>query len=333
MDEFILNACSLAGRELGLQRKVEAEDDEIETTDEQQESTIFRPDTFDEYIGQENAKKILKQYIKAIKDRGKTFPHVLIHGKAGMGKTTLVRIIANMLDVGINELITSSIVEFSDLIKEIRETKEGILFLDEIHALERDLAEKIYTIMEEFKYKNKYIKPFTLVGATTELGELLKNRRPFYDRFKIIIELEDYNITDIMGITKQYKKMLFESEDIKSSVYKEIAMNSRGTPRTSLRLLEASVYYNGNIKEVLKNCNIIKDGFTSKDLKILKYIASNTAGVGLQGLASYLETSIENYLYLVEPYLLTSHAIMRTPRGRKITDAGINLIKDLSGCL
>jgi len=288
----------------------------------------FRPSTFDEYIGQRKAKRILKNYIKAVKEKNKIMPHILLYGKAGMGKTTLAKIIANELEVNIVEVITSEILDIETFFKYLEEVDGGILFLDEIHAITRDNAEKLYSIMEDFNYNGQYIKPFTLIGATTEVGEIIRNRKPFYDRFKIIIELEDYTEEDLIQIAKQYQERVF-NEDLEEDIYKTLAKNCRGTPRTLIRLLEATNYFDKNVKEVLESFGIIKDGFTYKDLKILKYIAQNEKGIGLQGLISYLDTSRYNYLYEIEPYLLKNNCIVRTPRGRKITERGLEIIKML----
>jgi len=288
----------------------------------------FRPETFEEYIGQRKAKKILQNYIKAVKEKNKIMPHILLYGKAGMGKTTLARIIANELQVNMVEVITSDIVDMYQFFEYLNQVEGGILFLDEIHAITRDNAEKLYSLMEDFMYNGEYIQPFTLIGATTEVGEIIRTRRPFYDRFKIIIELEDYTKEDLIEIAKQYQERVFQ-EELNEHLYEIIANNCRNTPRTLIRLLEATNYFDKNIDEVLESFGIIKDGFTYKDLKILKYIAQNEKGVGLQGLVSYLDTSRDNYLYEIEPFLLKNDCITRTPRGRKITQKGLEIIKML----
>ena len=289
---------------------------------------VFRPTTFADYIGQEKAKNILKAYIKGTKEREKIMPHVLIHGKAGCGKTTLAKIIAAELGVMIKESITSGF-DLSTLSDTLREVENSILFLDEIHGLPREGAEQLYSAMEDFQVDGYNIGEFTLIGATTELGEIIKDRRPFYDRFKIIIELEDYEPKDLATIAKQYKEKTFPDDVMTDEVLAKIGRNSRGTPRTAIRLTEATIYLGGDLDQVLDNYSIIKDGFTLKDLKVLEYVGQNENGVGLQGLASYLQTSTENYTYEIEPYLLQQGLILRTPRGRKITDNGLKKIKEL----
>ena len=184
--------------------------------------------------------------------------------------------------------------------------------------------------MEDFCYDGSPVQPFTLIGATTEIGEIIKDRKPFMDRFKIIIELEDYTILELAKLTQQFRKMSFPMDDnIPIEFYTTIAANCRLTPRTAIRLLEALIYLDNNIDVVLNNYDIIENGYTQKDLKILKYIAINEKGIGLQGLVSYLETSDDNYLKFIEPYLLKNELVLRTARGRKITDKGKALVKKL----
>ncbi len=290
---------------------------------------IFRPTNFEEYIGQIKAKEILKHYIDFSKERGKIFPHTLLVASAGYGKTTLARIIAKELEVKFKEIITSEVEDFREILDILRKLEGGILFLDEIHSLERNTAEKFYTIMEDFTHENKNIEPFTLMGATTELGELIETRKPFIDRFLLSLTLEDYNNQDLVKIGKQYNEKMYGNDILENKTIEIIAENSRGTPRTVIRLLEACIRFDGRIREVLKNFGIVKKGFTNNDIKVLKYILSNEKGVGLQGISAYLGISTSNYLYSIEPYLLRNNMILRSPRGRKITGAGINFIKTI----
>ena len=292
-------------------------------------SSIFRPTKFSDYIGQKEAKLILQNFISGTRQRGLIFPHTLIHGSAGCGKTTLVNIISHVLKVPVIETITSDISDFATLKQSIDKAQGGILFLDEIHSIERNNAEKLYTIMEDFTYNGLAVPQFTLIGATTELGEIIENRRPFYDRFKIIVGLKDYTLTDLATIIKQYQEKMFAKERLDSHIYLHIAKNCRGTPRTAIRLLEATIYFNGDIAAVLQSFDIIENGYTNTDLKLLKYLASNDHTMGMQSISTYLDTSSANYLFSIEPYLLKTGMLIRTPRGRKISNDGIQLIERL----
>jgi Holliday junction DNA helicase RuvB len=291
-------------------------------------TNLYRPVNFEEYIGQEKAKSQIKSYIAGIKSRNLIFPHTLIYGKAGCGKTTLARIIAKELGVTFGELITANVVDIEVIKWKLIQINKGILFMDEIHSLPRKFAERLYSIMEDFKDNGKDIEHFTLIGATTELGEMVANRKPFVDRFEIKIELMDYTTEELMTIIKQYKEKMFSKDNITPEVYNIIANNSRFTPRTSIRLLKDCIY-SGDIKTTLINNNIIKDGYTNKDLKVLKYLAQNEKGVGINSIATFLDTSIKNYQYEIESYLVKNELIVKATRGRKITNKGLEIIKEL----
>jgi len=293
------------------------------------DKNTFRPNVFDGYIGQKRAKSILKTYIKEVKIRGTPLPHLLISGKAGYGKTTLARLVANELKVDFKELLGPTVEDFYYLMEYIENLKGGMLFIDEIHAIPRNKVEGIYSVMEDFAFEGEKIEPFTLIGATTELGEIIKNRKPFYDRFKIIIELEDYTLYNLASIVSQYKNNKFPKDKLTEKDYKLIAKNCKGTPRKAIRLLEASIYFK-NVNKVLKNFGIIKNGYTKTDLEVLKYLKLNKSGVGVDSICGYLETSRDNYLFEIEMWLLKTKALIRTPKGRKLTEHGEKLIKMLS---
>jgi holliday junction DNA helicase RuvB len=292
----------------------------------EQAQPLFKPTSFDEYIGQNKAKNILSNYLIGIKAYNKIFPHTLIYGSAGMGKTTLAEIIARELAVRYYYTVASNINKETDLEAIIKMVEGGIFMIDEIHGLDRNTAEKLYPLMETFSN----VSPFTLIGATTEIGEIIKNRKPFYDRFKIIIELDIYTVEDLVKIASQYKWRMFPQTLFKNETYRILAENSRNTPRTLIRLLEATVYFNGDIYKVLDSFSIVKNSITIKDLKTLSYIASNEKGVGLGSIANYLDTSAENYSYNIEPFLLQNQFISRTARGRCITEKGLKLLRELT---
>lgn len=311
---------------------VEREDNQLNTEDKEKEVFTkierFVPQNFEQYIGQSKAKDILISYLQATKTRNETFPHVLIHGSSGCGKTTIAKIIANELKINFIEVITSEIKTFIDIKYRIKEAKGGIVFLDEIHSLNRDICETIYTMMEYFTYEGEAIRPFTLIGATTELGEVLKDRKPFVTRFELVLELEDYTISDIIKIVKQYREEMFNNDYIKDENLELIAKNCRGIPRIANQLLKSTIFL-GSINRVLCNLGIIKDGYTIKDLKVLEYL-KNGDKIGLDAISTYLNTSTENYRFIIEPYLIRSNLITRTPRGRKITPNGSKFLEELN---
>jgi integrase/recombinase XerD len=162
---------------------------------------------------------------------------------------------------------------------------------------------------------------------------MLKSRRPFCDRFKILLELENYTDAELASIGQQYLAKMYPNDSVNANVVVEMAGCARNTPRLLIRLLEAVVFSGGNHAAVLNNYNIIKAGYTTKDLKALKYIEQNDKGCGVNSIASYLGTSVNNFSYDIEPYLIQNNLIVRTPRGRKITDDGKNILKQFQAYL
>jgi Holliday junction DNA helicase RuvB len=285
-----------------------------------------KPQSFKEYVGQEAVKELLQTYIKGIQEKEKIFPHTLIYGGAGMGKTSLAMIIAKELNVPFVEILGET--EPEQILSIMSDLNGGVLFIDEIHQLETKTAEKLYQAMEDFKIDGNPISQFTLIGATTEMGSLLKRVKPFYDRFKIILELEPYKLTDLSKMLKMYQVRNGDNSVYASTTLKAIVKNSRGTPRTSIRLYEALTFLK-DLNKVFKSFKIIGDGYTERDLKILKFLKEMNTVVGMQTLASYLDISTQNYLFEIEPYLLQNEVILRTPRGRMISDKGKKLITKL----
>lgn len=297
--------------------------------DDKGKDRVWRPSEFSEYIGQEKLKKILEGYIGGTKKRGKVFPHMLIDGPAGTGKTTIAYLTAKQLGVPFVECVATSLNSGKDLGDIISEANGGIVFIDEIHMLNEELANTILPILEDFQVRGQPIKPFTLFACTTEKGRLLKKFKPLVDRMKIQKTLEPYTIEDMIRLASQYTQKTFANEKIDANIYNTIAENCRLTPRIAIRYLESYVYMETNIEEVLQSYDIVKDGFTIHDIKVLELLNSHEKGVGLQAIAGYLGTSEENYLYSIEHYLLYNGFIVRLPRGRIISEKGKKFYKDI----
>ena len=317
----------------------------IITTEEAEEDIqiegTLRPQHLSEYIGQERAKSNLKIYIEAAKSRGEALDHVLFYGPPGLGKTTLAGIIAN--EMGTHMKVTSgpAIEKPGEMAAILNNLQEGdVLFVDEIHRLNRQVEEVLYPAMEDYAIDIMLGKDstarsirldlpkFTLVGATTRAGLLTA---PLRDRFGIVQKMDFYTPEELQTIVLRTAGVLNVEID-KTGAY-EIARRSRGTPRLANRLLKrvrdfAQVKYNGVItKEVadfaLDILDVDKLGLDNNDRAILHMIIDKFSGgpVGLETLAAALGEDAGTLEDVYEPYLLMNGLLNRTPRGRMATEA------------
>lgn len=315
-----------------ISTQMQNEDIKIEKT--------LRPMTLDEYIGQEKAKANLKVYIEAAKQRGESLDHVLFYGPPGLGKTTLAGIIAN--EMGVHMKVTSgpAIGKPGEMAAILSNLAEGdILFVDEIHRLNRQVEEVLYPAMEDYvidimvgkgataRSIRLDLPHFTLVGATTRAGLL---SAPLRDRFGVVHHLEFYNVEELKTIIVHSAKKLEVKIDEEGAI--ELARRSRGTPRLANRLLKrvrdfAQVQYNGEItKEVasfaLDLLEVDKMGLDQNDRNILLTIIEKFQGgpVGLDTLAAAIGEDAGTIEDVYEPYLVKNGFINRTPKGRVATE-------------
>ena len=205
-------------------------------------NTRFIPNAWGEYIGQENAKKNIQEFIRGSKEINAVFPHFILDGNAGFGKTTLIHLLKKYLDAEMIEHIASELTNIEQLIPILNKinssaSKNIILFIDEVHNLNPQLIEILYPILQIGKIDNKLIKPFTFVGATTEKGQLIGKWKPFVDRMELQITLQNYNLEEIKRIIKQYKDKIFPNIKITDDIYTILAKNSRLTPRKAERMV------------------------------------------------------------------------------------------------
>ena len=299
----------------------------------------LRPQSLSEYIGQEKTKKTLKIYIEAARQRGDALDHVLFYGPPGLGKTTLAGIIAN--EMGVHMKVTSgpAIEKPGEMAAILNNLQEGdVLFVDEIHRLNRQVEEVLYPAMEDYAIDIMIGKgasarsirldlpKFTLVGATTRAGLLTA---PLRDRFGVMHHLEFYTVLELTTIILRSAQVL--EVEIEPKGAQEIAKRSRGTPRLANRLLKrvrdfAQVKYDGKItlevaQFALDLLEVDQYGLDQVDRRILKTLIINFQGgpVGLETLAASVGEDPGTVEDVYEPYLMQLGFLTRTPRGRCVT--------------
>ncbi|MBQ3848336.1 MAG: Holliday junction branch migration DNA helicase RuvB [Clostridia bacterium] len=316
------------------------------TADDREEASL-RPRHFDEYIGQDKVKENLSVFIQAAKQRNESLDHVLLYGPPGLGKTTLAAIIA--AELGVNFRITSgpAIEKAADLAGLLTSLEEfDVLFIDEIHRMNRAVEEILYPAMEDFGFDiimgkgpgarsiRLDLKRFTLIGATTRAGLL---SAPLRDRFGIINRLEMYSVDELSRIIGRAAGILHTKIDEEGK--HEIALRSRGTPRIANRLLKrvrdfaqitADSVITGEIaKYALDAMEVDSLGLDNVDRTLLNTIIYKFSGgpVGLETLSSATGEDPVTIEEVYEPYLIQLGFINKTPRGRMITELGLSHMK------
>ena len=295
----------------------------------------LRPLSLEDYIGQEKVKRNLKVYIEAAKERGDSLDHVLFYGPPGLGKTTLAGIIANEMGTHLKVTSGPAIEKPGEMAAILNNLQEGdVLFVDEIHRLNRQVEEVLYPAMEDYEIDimigkgatarsiRLELPKFTLVGATTRAGLL---SAPLRDRFGVVSHLEFYSVKELETIIIRSASVL--NVDIDTKGAHELARRSRGTPRLANRLLKrvrdfAQVKYDGRITgEVadyaLNLLDVDKDGLDRNDRLILQTIIGKFGGgpVGIETLAASIGEDSGTLEDVYEPYLIQNGFINRTPRG------------------
>ena len=304
------------------------------------EENQLRPQSFDEYIGQSHLKKNLKVFVGAAKLRNETLDHVLLYGPKKKKKTTMSMIIANEMGTHLKATTGPSIEKTGDLVAILTSLEPGdVLFIDEIHRLNKVVEEILYPAMEDFyvdvvigkEASTRSIRidlpPFTLVGATTRAGDL---SAPLRDRFGIVSKLEYYNVEELTSIINRTSQVYHIEMDDEAKI--ELAKRSRGTPRIANRLFRRVrdfAQYNGDdvitkerTVEALQSLKVDELGLDDVDHKYLLGIIQRFRGgpVGLEAIAASIGEEPLTLEDVYEPYLLQTGLIKRTPRGRVVTE-------------
>jgi Holliday junction DNA helicase RuvB len=309
----------------------------------------LRPRTLAEYIGQREVKANLAVLLQAAKARGEAADHVLLYGPPGLGKTTLATIIARELEVNVRYTSGPAIERPGDLAAVLTSLEErDVLFIDEIHRLNRAVEEILYPAMEDFaldvmigkgpsaRSLRLSLKPFTVVGATTRAGRISS---PLRDRFGATYRLDFYEEPELTEIVERSARIL--GVEVESAAARAIAMRGRGTPRIVNRLLKrtrdhAEVHGDGTVDEqvaveAMRHLEIDDAGLDSTDRKLLAAIIQKFASgpVGVQALAAVLAEEVETIEDVYEPFLLRLGFLDRSPQGRIATEAARNHLAGL----
>ncbi|GFR08374.1 holliday junction ATP-dependent DNA helicase RuvB [Trichonephila clavata] len=298
----------------------------------------IRPEQLDDFVGQKDLIQNLKVFINAAKTRTEALDHVLLYGPPGLGKTTLAQIISKELRVSFRATSGPLLSKAGDLAAVLTTLNaKDVLFIDEIHRLNRNIEEVLYTAMEDFcldilvgegpstRTLRIDLPPFTLIGATTRLGLL---SAPLRDRFGIPLHLEFYSFEELVNIIKRGARVL--STEIEENAAREIACRARGTPRIALRLLrrirdfvevkdDKKITYEV-ADSVLLKLGVDKMGLNKLDMNYLRFLFNTSGPVGIDTISIALSEDVGNIEETVEPYLIKISFVKRTPRGRVLTD-------------
>ncbi|MDR2847259.1 MAG: Holliday junction branch migration DNA helicase RuvB [Mycoplasmataceae bacterium] len=306
-------------------------------------SINLRPSRLSEFKGKEDIKKNINIFILACKKQNTIFDHCIIYGLPGTGKTSLAMIIANELGRKIKIIQGACIQKNVDVINIVLTLNEGdIIFIDEIHAINSQCIELLYTIMEEFmlditlgrdlnaKISRIPIPKFTLIGATTKMGLL---PLPFEERFGISINLKIYKVEEIVEILRvnaQKLNLVLSEDDLLV-----IAKNSKNIPRNANRLIKRVADFRCvdskyTIKQIFKHLKIYEDGLEQDDVLYLKAVSKSDKSIGLKTISMVTNIDIITVENKIEPYLITQEYVQKTNSGRIITEKGKKFIHDLT---
>jgi len=295
---------------------------EIKSAVTREQTYEFRPKTFNEFIGQEEAKQRAETIVKKVNRNMKA--HLFVNGIKGHGKTTFIEILANNLQAKMISYIGRQVDEnvLANVVADINATveKNVVFFIDEIDTMDAKVIKVLNPIIEKFELNGNPIKPFIFAGATINKHELVKNNPDTLDRIPHHLTFVKYNKEDIGKIIIQYASRLYPYEQIKENIIETISGNCKYNPRTAISLLEDFIVEQ-NIDKVLKNNHILAEGLTKTDVKIIKLLNSSTRAMGANVVAIKSGLSPDEYITEYEPFLVEYNYVNRVP-SRVIGDNG-----------
>ena len=299
------------------------------------------PNSWEEYIGQTAYKETMQETLKAVLQDGNiSYPHILISGSPGYGKSALIHLLAKESNLPLIETISGNLQKpediYSLLARLSKKPPYSILFIDELHSITKEIAELLLPALQMFKVANQAIPYFTFAGATTDLGLLTKKLAPLVDRCQQVFVLNPYTNEELGKIVLNIA--LKRNININNEALLEIADRARQTPRLALNHL-FSVYYavkargisiikKENVEQKLNSLGIYKSGITKQDIILLEYLNSSAKPVGQSAISQKLNVDGETYLYTIEPILIRQGYINRTARGRILDAKGKDYINE-----
>lgn len=305
---------------------------------ETNQDRALRPKTFKEFVGQDHAKPNLEVFVSGARKRGEAMDHLLLAGPPGLGKTTLSEIVANELGTRLITVFAPSIKTKGQLCSILAGLKSrDVLFIDEIHSLDNDVEEILYPAMEDHYLRfvsnntpvNIKLSPFTLIGATTRAGQL---QQPLRDRFGIIVEMQPYSNEELCSIIQGNANKL--SVIIAPDGAMEIARRTRGVPRAANKLLrrvrDFAIHGGTSVIDVAivrESCNRLGIDGAGLEINMVKYLTilhSKKVACAVKTMTSLLGESLDTVENVIEPYLMSTGFIEKTPKGRILTAAGLN---------
>ena len=310
--------------------------------DRQEDKLDTEPKSWEEYISQEETKATITETLQAIqKDKTLPYPHIIVSGNAGYGKSALIHLLAKESGFPLIETVAGNLETKEDVYEMLAKLPKqypfGIIFVDEVHGLKKEIGEILLPITQTFKVNNRPIPYFCFAGATTDLGLLAKKLSPLVDRCKQKFVLKAYTNEELATIINNQAKK--KDLEFTKEALLEIASRSRATPRLALGLLD-NIYYYAKFKginkidrktaiEKMNKLRVYEDGITDKDISLLKYLTKQPTPVGANTITQVLNIDMLTYAYYIEPFLVRKELIARTPRGRIITIDGKKYLKEM----